>query len=122
MWWGRGRAGVRRAQRSLCERFAAAPQFVTGPEMLGASASLMQPGIWPIRGLRHQAEGGTCGWFLYAGDYSTDDDFFQPQHARHVLHARPELGAYLGLPPGWGFVLAPSYEDVFQDDGILRHG
>ena len=90
--------------------------------MLGACDSLMQPGVWPVRGLRHQAEGGTCGWFLYAGDYSTDDDFFQPQHARHVLHARPELTAYLGLPPGWGFVLAPNYEDVFQDDGFLRSG
>jgi hypothetical protein len=120
MRWRRGDADVRRAQSALCARVGVAPVFVQGVDKLGASRSLLQADAWPVRGLRHPPEAGTCGWYLYAYEYSTADDFFLPQHARHVFDARPELTGYLGLPPGWGFVLAPGYEDVFQDDRILR--
>jgi hypothetical protein len=52
------------------------------------------------------------------GEYSDDEDFFSPQHAQHVFDARPEITEYLGLPPGWGFVIAPGFEDVWQDDSL----
>jgi hypothetical protein len=28
---------------------------------------------------------------------------------------------YLGLPPGWGFIIAPGYEDTWQDAKLLVH-
>lgn len=30
-----------------------------------------------------------------------------------------ELEPYLALPPGWGVVLAPDYEDVWYDEALL---
>jgi hypothetical protein len=36
-----------------------------------------------------------------------------------VLDVRPELVGHLGLPPGWGFIIAPGYEDIWQDDSFL---
>jgi hypothetical protein len=110
--------GVLEAQRLVCERFGCEPEHVGARDMLGAARSMLGSG-WPVRGLRHPPAGGTCGWYLWVGEYSADPDFFQPQHAEHVYSSRPEIVGYLGLPPGWGFVIAPGYEDVWRAEGLL---
>ncbi len=66
-------------------------------------------------------EGDTCGWYLWAGEeFSWDADFFQPVHVEHLRLWRPEVSQYLALPPGWRFLIAPGYEDVWYDEGLLR--
>jgi hypothetical protein len=35
--------------------------------------------VWPINGMRHQPEGDTCGWYIWAGeDLSQDPDSLTP--------------------------------------------
>jgi hypothetical protein len=40
-------------------------------------------------------------------------------HAVHLADQCPGVLPYLGLPPGWRFLTAPGYEDVWQDTGLL---
>ena len=34
----------------------------------------------PLHAVRLTPENGTCGWYIYGGDYSPDADFYQPLH------------------------------------------
>lgn len=68
-------------------------------------------------GVRHAVEGNTTGWYLWTGEYSDAADFYVPWHTSHLYQQWPELAPYLALPPGWGFVVAPNYEDVWFDAG-----
>lgn len=111
-------AGSRREQVALCTRLGTAPQFVAGTDRLGASRSLLSE-VWPVQGVRCPPSGDTCGWFLWAGDFSPDPGFFEPLNVLQALDARPQLAQYLGLPPGWGFIIADGYEDVWQDASLL---
>lgn len=88
-------------------------------DKVGAAANVRQ-GIWPINGLRHQPEGDTCGWYIWAGeDFSQDPDFFLPVHVSHLSEWCPAALPYLGLAPGWRFLIAPDYEDVWFDPSLL---
>ena len=46
-------------------------------------------------------------------------DFFVPLHVEHLDDWRPEVVAYLALPPGWRFLLVPGHEDVWEDASLL---
>jgi hypothetical protein len=75
----------------------------------------------PINGLRHPASGDMTGWYLWAGeDFSEAEDFFKPYCVRHLLEMKPEVLKYLGLPPGYRFLLdRRGYEDVWYDENLL---
>lgn len=75
----------------------------------------------PLNALRHPIAGGSNGWFVWRGPAipQDDDTFFAPLHVEHLDEHVPELGPYLALPPGWGVVLAPGYEDVWFDEALL---
>jgi hypothetical protein len=109
---------ARKVQRRLCHRIGCDPQYVDGSATLGVAPALFGSD-WPIMGIRHRPLGGVCGWYVWTGEFSPDPDFFQPSTAERVWDARPEVAGYLGLPPGWGFVIAPGYEDVWQDATLL---
>jgi hypothetical protein len=80
----------------------------------------VRDGIWPINGLRHPLEGDTTGWYIWAGEqFSTDPDFFVPLHVEHLKEWCPLVLKYLGLAPGWRFLVANGYEDVWQDITLL---
>jgi len=73
----------------------------------------------PINGLRHPRDTGTTGWFIWTGDYSQAEDFFQPICAEHLLQQRPEIIKYLGLEIGFRFLSdKKGYEDVWYDEKI----
>jgi hypothetical protein len=109
---------VQESQLALCGRIGCVPSHVNGEAMLGASGAVFGSS-WPVQGIRHLPSEGTSGWYVWAGAYSDAPDFFEPRHARHLLEARPEVAGYLGLPPGWGFIIAPNYEDVWYDEKLL---
>jgi hypothetical protein len=73
----------------------------------------------PFHGLRHPPDGTTTGWYLWTGEFKTDADFFQPMCAEHLSTVAPDLIKYLGLPPGWRFLIAPGYEDLWWDKNLL---
>lgn len=89
--------------------------------MAGVSDNVRASAV-PINGLRHPPEGDTTGWYIWAGQqgFSPDDlNFFKPMHIRHLAELCPAVLAYLGLPPGWRFLIAPNHEDVWEDKSLL---
>jgi hypothetical protein len=46
---------------------------------------------------------------------SKDSDFFVPLHVTHLHEWSSGVLPYLALPPGWRFVIADGYEDVWFD-------
>jgi len=105
-------------QNLVCDRFGA--PFHESPLYLKVGVSRnIKESIYPINGLRHPVQGDTTGWYIWAGDYSSDPDFFVPLHVEHLSEWRPEVLKYLGLAPGWRFLIAPNYEDVWEDSSLL---
>ncbi|WP_025183814.1 hypothetical protein [Leptospira kirschneri] len=76
--------------------------------------------VLPINGLRHPIEGDTTGWYIWAGEVLSDaTDFFQPLHVQHLQEWCPQIIKYLGLPPGWRFLVDGDYEDIWYDESLL---
>jgi hypothetical protein len=106
-------------QQEICKKYNA--PFVNAPWDLKVGIALnVKDGIQPINGLRHTPEGDTTGWYIWAGEkFFQDPDFFVPLHVEHLDEWCPGIIKYLGLAPGWRFLIAPSYEDVWQDPALL---
>jgi hypothetical protein len=74
----------------------------------------------PLNGLRHPADGDTTGWYIWAGEeLAQDSDFFEPVHVAHLTELCPAALPFLGLPPGWRFLLAGDHVDVWEDRSLL---
>ena len=111
---------VLQQQKFICQKWGA--DFLESPSHLKLGiAENVKNGIWPINGLRVYPEGDTSGWYIWAGEeLSNNDDFFQPLHISHLEHRLPIIEKYLGLPPGWRFLIANDYEDVWFDEELLK--
>jgi hypothetical protein len=107
-------------QKTVCSRHGVLPEPPGGDEKVGIALGTL--GRVPLNGLRHASEGDTCGWYIWAGEGepSDADDFFQPLHVHHLWERCPEVLPYLALPPGWRFLIAPGYEDVWYDPALLE--
>jgi hypothetical protein len=74
----------------------------------------------PTNGLRHSPQGDTNGWYIWGGKtFSTAPEFFSPLHTRHMLNRKPEIVRFLGLPPGYRFLVDGDYVDVWFDSSLL---
>ncbi|QKJ30364.1 hypothetical protein HQ865_11540 [Mucilaginibacter mali] len=105
-------------QRLLCQRYGSI--YTESPEYMKIGISLnVKDGIYPIHGLRHPIERDTTGWYIWAGEYSEDPEFFVSLHVIHLNEWCPEVAKFLGLSPGWRFLSAPNYEDVWEDLSLL---
>ena len=109
-----------RQQQDLCQRYGT--EFVPSPSHLKVGiARNVRDGILPINGLRHPAAGDSTGWYIWAGEELSDDpEFFLPLHVEHLGDWCPEVFRFLGLPPGWRFLMAGEYEDVWEDSSLLE--
>ena len=106
-------------QRLLCQEHSAEFLAVPRDSKLGFASST--DGRSPANGLRHPAIGDTNGWYIWFGqEFSTEPDFFVPLHTAHVYEAHPELIRLLGLAPGYRFLLAGTYLDVWFDPMLLK--
>ncbi|MGY6768566.1 immunity protein Imm33 domain-containing protein [Komagataeibacter sp. NFXK3] len=66
-----------------------------------------------INGVRLEPENGTGGWYIWAGEETSDDvDFFVPLHTSHIDNWCALVIPYRGLSPGWRFLIAEGYGDV----------
>ena len=104
---------------AVCERWNVTYTPTHEDQKVGVAENV-RDGIYPINGLRHEPVGDTSGWYIWAGEkLSQDDSFFQPLHAEHLDEWCPDVEKYLGLAPGWRFLIAPGYEDVWFDASLL---
>lgn len=107
-------------QKEVCLRFNADYEPMDLNLMVGVSKNFLS-GVLPLNGLRNPPEGQACGWFLWAGEeFSEAQDFFEVCHAHHLVDRCPKVTRYLGLAPGWRFLLAGDYEDVWFDAKLLE--
>jgi hypothetical protein len=84
-------------------------------------ADNVETGAVPLNGLRHRA-GTTSGWFIWAGrEPAVEAGYFKAIHAVHLIERCPEAMSYLGLSPGWRFLISPGHEDVWFDSSLLDH-
>lgn len=106
-------------QLAVCHRVGA--DFVPAPpEAMAGVAVEVGTGRLPLNGLRHPVEGTTCGWYIWAGEEPSEEpDFFQPLHVDHLAERCAAVLPYLGLAPGWRFLIANDHEDVWYDPSLL---
>jgi hypothetical protein len=106
-------------QSAVCARYGV--EAVPAPDHLKMGISLnVRAGLLPVNGLRCRPEGDTTGWYIWAGEeWSDDPEFFVPLHVAHLEEWCPLAIPFLQLPPGWRFLVAPGYEDVWQDPQLL---
>ena len=107
-----------RAQLDLCRAHGAEYMSSEIDSIVGISREALA-GSLPLNGLRYSPVGDSCGWFIWAGKYSEDPDFFIPIHLRHLLQDAT-FAPRLGLAPGWRFLIGENeYEDVWFDESLL---
>lgn len=79
-------------QQIVCQRFGAEFQLSDPARVIGVARNIHNDKLFPINGLRHPPEGKTTGWYVWRGEeLSTEDDFFQPLHVRHLHQICPEI-------------------------------
>lgn len=112
-------ADLIRMQTAFCvERKA---EFLPAPSESKLGFALVTKGRLPINGLRHPVAGDTNGWYIWCGSTFSDvPDFFAPMHAVHIYEEYPELKKLLGLAPGYRFLLAGEYLDIWYDPALLK--
>jgi hypothetical protein len=107
-------------QRNICRQYGVSLYPSPFHLKVGIARNAHQ-GAFLINGLRHPPEGDTTGWYIWAGEeFSEAADFFEPLHVEHLVERCPEILPYLGLPPGWRFLIAPEYEDVWFDESLFN--
>jgi len=110
---------VTESQKLACARYEA-PFYPTPTSLKVGIAANVKMGLRPLNGLRHPPTADTSGWYIWAGtELSTASDFFQPLHAEHLAEWCPQILKFLGLPPGWRFLIAGDYEDAWFDKSLL---
>jgi hypothetical protein len=112
-----------RFQQSQCDKCAdLGAEFVPieARSRVGISLEALA-GETPINGLRIRPDGSSSGWFVYSGVNapSSAEDFYKPIHLVHLITRLPQIVPFLGLPPGWRFLLAEDYEDAWFDRNLL---
>jgi hypothetical protein len=106
-------------QTAVCRRTGA--KFVESQSTEKLGIAMHTIGRLPINGLRHPPEAGTCGWYVWCGEEgSAEPHFFQSIHVSHVADHLPQILPYLGLEPGFRFLIAPGHEDVWFDEKLLK--
>jgi hypothetical protein len=113
-------SAIEELQRELCAKLKVPFCSSTPDSMLGLSKNFDVNEL-PINGLRHPNSGNTTGWYIWSGqNFQELADFFQPVHVSHLDQECPHVKKYLGLPPGWRFLLGNSYEDIWFDKSLLK--
>ena len=111
---------IQQKQKEICQKWQADFLESTSELKIGISENV-KSGILPINGLRIYPESDTSGWYIWAGEeLSNEDDFFKPLHIAHLENWIPNINKYLGLAPGWRFLIANNYEDVWFDEELLK--
>lgn len=108
------------AQHEICKKYGVLLMPAPDHLKVGIARNVLE-GILPLNGLRLKPTADTTGWYIWAGEeLSEAPDFFVPLHVSHLGEWCPVVRKFLGLPPGWRFLLSGNYEDVWEDSGLLQ--
>ena len=104
-------------QREVCEKFDSELYGIDNSLKVGIALNTLDQ--MPIHAVRHRDEKGTTGWYIWGGEYSEQEDFYQPLCAEHLIKYCPLIFKYLALAPGYRLIIDNSgYEDVWYDESI----
>lgn len=107
-------------QHAILAKAAVDPWPVHPLEKVGIDEGARSGGL-PLNGLRHSPKSGTSGWYIWSGaEPGEEADFFVPLHVGHLVNECPAVLPYLALPPGWRFLIAEGYEDIWFDGSLLE--
>ncbi len=107
-------------QKRVCEKYSSV-YLPAKPDLKMGISLNVRGGIKPLNGLRHPPEKDTTGWYIWGGEkLSRKSDFFKPLHATHIKEWCPAIQKFLGLEPGWRFLIADDYTDVWFDPSLLE--
>ena len=96
-------------------------EHVATPAESKVGYALGTKGKLPVNGLRHPPKGKASGWYIWCGEQFSDaDDFFSSIHAAHLYEDQEQVAKLLGLPPGYRFLHAGEYLDVWYDASLLN--
>jgi hypothetical protein len=100
-------------QKEICATHNSRWKPINKKLRVGVSSNLDKD---PINGLRYPNDQRTTGWFIWTGEYSESESFFQPMCAEHLLQIRPDIIKYLGLEVGFRFLIDKNgYQDIWFD-------
>ena len=108
---------VKAMQRQTCLHYGTV-YFPSPASLTIGLAEQVRSGELPLHGLRRPPEGDGSGWYIWAGEFSEAADFFKPRHVSHIETWAPLALKFLGLPPGWRFLVTPDYENVWYDEAL----
>jgi len=105
--------------QSICQVHNVLPEPPEAGTMVGLAIESLGRRI--LHGLRHKPEKGTNGWYIWAGEYSTNPDFFKPICVEHIINFLPNFELeYLELPSGYRFLIdGINYQDVWRDENLI---
>lgn len=114
------RMRISSGQLEVSLRYGAIPEEVDDELKIVLHASATADAV-PLNGLRHPGEDGTSGWYVWGGeqDVPLDGKTYHMMHQIHLEEEFPKILDYLALRPGWRFLIAPGYEDVWYDESLL---
>lgn len=108
-----------KAQVRLCKEFEC--ECVSPDPMSKVGIAWNTMDRVPLNGLRHPPQENINGWYLWGGeDFPCGDDAFSPLHALHLVDHKPEVIRFLGLPPGYRFLIAGGHVDVWFGPSLLH--
>ena len=112
-------------QRLLCRQEGCIYHPSESDSILGLAIATI--GKLPVTGLRRMPLVDANGWHVWCGDHPLAyDDFLRlPQNffshitPRELIAHCPEAVKFLGLPPGYRFLVAGDHIDIWYDGDIL---
>ena len=103
-------------QKSICAKYSSKFNPINRYLFLGVATNLE---FEPINGLRHPEHGTMNGWYIWSGEWSDANNFFNPIHVEHLVIKRPKILKYLSLDVGFRFQMdRKGYEDVWYDEKL----
>jgi hypothetical protein len=114
-----GAISIESMQQSACRERNV--DFIASPPDSKVGFAKATEGKLPINGLRHPPAADANGWYIWCGEeFSEDKEFFASLHTRHLYEYYPQIVRLLGLPPGFRFLSAGEYLDVWFDSSLLN--
>lgn len=113
---GRSPSSVEWSQRAVCARYGA-PFAPSRPEQMCAVSIGVYEGD-PVQAVRYPAPAHMSGWYVTTARYNGDHTTLKVEHMAHLMERRPDVAAFLALPPGYRVALDDRAAEAWFDAGV----